>query len=150
MTIKQKKFVENILAGDNQTQAAIKAGYKPKNARIRASENVSKSNIKAHLDQRIAEIEANTEITIAYIQAEHERLKRLAESKNKLDVATTNVQSLGKTIAAYADKSIDTVDYNDKTSADNELESLKARIKRLEELEKMPDGIEGRPEIKIA
>lgn len=103
MTIKQKKFVENYIKGDNATQAAIKAGYKPKNARIRASENVTKSNIKSEIDKRKAEIEAKTNITVESIQKEHQYYQKLAEEKGDLSTATANLVAKGRTIAAYSD-----------------------------------------------
>ena len=45
LTNKQKRFCEEYLIDLNATQAAIRAGYKPKNARSSASENLTKPDI---------------------------------------------------------------------------------------------------------
>lgn len=131
MTFKQKKFVENLISGDNQTQAAIKAGYKPKNARIRASENVTKSNIKAELDKRKAEIEQKTNITVESIQQEHARYQLLAESKGDLSTATANLIAKGKTVCAYSDNINTTNDLKPNKLTDAEREELRLMSERI-------------------
>jgi len=110
MTLKQKRFVENILAGENGTNAVKKAGYGRKNkiitdktAQVIASENLSKPIIKAEINKRMAKIEEKTGITIKYIQDEHLRLMALCEENRDRTNLTTNLVSLGKTIGAYQD-----------------------------------------------
>lgn len=46
LTPKQARFVHEYLVDLNATQAAIRAGYKPSNARQIAADNLSKANIQ--------------------------------------------------------------------------------------------------------
>jgi phage terminase small subunit len=103
MTIKQKKYIEAKLRGDNGTQAAIKAGYSPKSARKIASENQTKPDIISEIDKGIARIEAKTNITIEFIQKEHARIQLLAEEKGDISTANACLTAIGKTIGAYRD-----------------------------------------------
>ena len=101
LTVKQKRFVENILTSDNQTQAAIKAGYKPESARITASENLTKDNIKSEINKRTAEIEAKTDITLQEVIENARYLINLGKEKqNGTDISNGNKQ-LGEMIAAF-------------------------------------------------
>ena len=63
MTPKQKKFVDEYLIDLNATQAAIRAGYAEKNARITAAKNLTKVNIKKEIEHRMKDREKRTEIT---------------------------------------------------------------------------------------
>ena len=103
LTIKQKRFIENILVDGNGTKAAIDAGYSAKTAKEIASENLTKPTIKAEIDKRIAQIENKTELSIKTCQAEHDELKALAIAKGDLACATSNVVAKYKTIGAYID-----------------------------------------------
>ena len=57
LTAKQQRFCDEYLIDLNGAQAAIRAGYSEKNARVIASENLSKPNIKAYIEKRMAEKE---------------------------------------------------------------------------------------------
>ena len=57
LTAKQQRFCDEYLIDLNATQAAIRAGYSEKTARIIASENITKPNIKAYIQQRMDEKE---------------------------------------------------------------------------------------------
>ena len=46
LNARQKSFCEYYVVSGNATEAAIKAGYKEKNARFIGSENLTKANIK--------------------------------------------------------------------------------------------------------
>ena len=58
MTKKQKLFCDEYLIDLNATQAAIRAGYSEKTARVIGAENLTKPALKAYIDQRMAEKEA--------------------------------------------------------------------------------------------
>src|ERR1035437_3654608 len=45
LTAKQDRFVQEFLVDLNATQAAIRAGYSPKTARVMAAENLTKPDI---------------------------------------------------------------------------------------------------------
>jgi len=55
LTPKQAAFVREYLIDLNATQAAIRAGYKPKNAKQTATENLSKPIISAAIADVLAE-----------------------------------------------------------------------------------------------
>jgi phage terminase small subunit len=58
LTAKQQRFCDEYLIDLNATQAAIRAGYSEKTARVIATENLTKPAIKEYIDQRMAEMEA--------------------------------------------------------------------------------------------
>jgi phage terminase, small subunit len=51
LNARQKAFCEYYVACGNATEAAIKAGYKEKNARFIGSENLTKANIKKYIEE---------------------------------------------------------------------------------------------------
>lgn len=57
LTAKQKRFCDEYLIDLNATQAAIRAGYSQKTAKVIGSENLSKPAIKEYIDERMAEKE---------------------------------------------------------------------------------------------
>ena len=58
LTAKQQRFCDEYLIDLNATQAAIRAGYSEKTARVIGQENLLKPAIKEYIDQRMAEKEA--------------------------------------------------------------------------------------------
>jgi phage terminase small subunit len=58
MTAKQQRFCDEYLIDLNATQAAIRAGYSEKSARVIANENLTKPYIKEYIEKRMAEKEA--------------------------------------------------------------------------------------------
>lgn len=63
LTDKQKRFCEEYLVDLNATQAAIRAGYKPKTARSQGQRLLTKVDIQQHLQQLMGERSERTEIT---------------------------------------------------------------------------------------
>ena len=59
LTQKQRLFADEYIKSGNATQAAVKAGYNVKNARVIGAQNLSKLNIKAYIDTKMAEIESH-------------------------------------------------------------------------------------------
>ena len=57
MTAKQQRFCDEYLIDLNATQAAIRAGYSEKTARVIAAENMSKPIIREYIDKRLADKE---------------------------------------------------------------------------------------------
>lgn len=57
MTNKQKRFCDEYLVDLNATQAAIRAGYSKKTAKVIGNENLTKPYLKAYIDERMAEKE---------------------------------------------------------------------------------------------
>ena len=63
LTEKQKRFADEYIKSGNATQAAIKAGYSKKTAKIVASQNLTKLNVKNYIDERMRTIENNRIMT---------------------------------------------------------------------------------------
>jgi phage terminase small subunit len=57
MTAKQQRFCDEYLIDMNATQAAIRAGYSKKTARVIGQENLLKPAIKEYIEKRMAEKE---------------------------------------------------------------------------------------------
>lgn len=58
LTAKQKRFCDEYLIDLNATQAAIRAGYSKKTARVIGQQNLSKLAVKNYIDERMKEKEA--------------------------------------------------------------------------------------------
>lgn len=63
LTNKQKKFIREYLIDLNATQAAIRAGYSPKTAKVIATQNLSKLYIKNEIEKQQLKLQEKTEIT---------------------------------------------------------------------------------------
>lgn len=57
LTEKQKRFADYYIETGNMTEAAIKAGYSKKTARVIGQENLLKPAIKNYIDERLKELE---------------------------------------------------------------------------------------------
>jgi phage terminase small subunit len=71
---KQARFVEEYLTDFNGAQAAIRAGYSPKTARVQASKMLAKVSIREALLRRRQEITDANELTPEKVIAELERI----------------------------------------------------------------------------
>ena len=60
MTDKQKRFCEEYLIDCNATQAAIRAGYSAKTAKVIGAENLTKPDIKNYIDERMQQLQSET------------------------------------------------------------------------------------------
>ena len=58
LNARQKAFCEYYVASGNATEAAIKAGYKEKNARKVGSENLTKTDIKSYVKELMDKAES--------------------------------------------------------------------------------------------
>lgn len=57
LTEKQKRFCDEYLIDLNATQAAIRAGYSKKTAKIIGNENLTKPYLKNYIEQQLKKIE---------------------------------------------------------------------------------------------
>ena len=57
LTPKQKAFCDYYIQTGNATEAAKKAGYSKKNARIIGAQNLTNLNVSAYISERMAEID---------------------------------------------------------------------------------------------
>jgi phage terminase small subunit len=105
LTIKQKRFAVEYVKGDcgNATEAAIKAGYKEKTARIIASENLTKPNIKAEISRLRAAVEKKDLLSI------YERKKifaEIAQGKRPARAVKTETKEDGSTLKIYMEPGV--------------------------------------------
>lgn len=70
LTPKQAAFVHEYLVDLNATQAAIRAGYKEKNARAMAAENLSKPDIQKAIQEARDAREKRSMITVEWVLAQ--------------------------------------------------------------------------------
>ena len=59
LTAKQQRFCDEYLIDLNATQAAIRAGYSEKTAKVIGCENLTKPDIKKYIEERMEEKEKN-------------------------------------------------------------------------------------------
>ncbi|ATO43317.1 terminase small subunit [Loigolactobacillus coryniformis] len=85
LTVKQQKFVDAFVELGNATQAALRAGYKPKAAAQQGAENLKKPYIKIAIDNRLAKIQSSK---IADQTEVLEYLTRVLRGKEKETVVT--------------------------------------------------------------
>lgn len=142
MTERQKRFCDEYLIDLNATQAAIRAGYSQKSARVIATENLAKPYISAYIEKRMAEKEkaliADQDEVLKYLSSvlrgqsmseelvvegvgdgcsEARRVSKAPSEKDRLRAA----ELLGKRYGLYTDKieaDVDTelrisIDYGD-------------------------------------
>ena len=64
MTPRQKRFIEEYLIDQNGTQAAIRAGYAPKNARTTGAKLLAHSNIAKSLAEKQREASEKASVTL--------------------------------------------------------------------------------------
>ena len=125
MTEKQKRFCDEYLVDLNGTQAAIRAGYSEKTAKVIAAENLTKPNIRKYIDERMAEKEkeliADQDEVLKYLTAvlrgksqseivvvenigdftsEARRIQKAPDEKERLKAA----ELLGKRYNLFSDK----------------------------------------------
>ncbi|WP_180116443.1 terminase small subunit [Acinetobacter sp. YH12140] len=67
LTPKQQRFVEEYLIDLNATQAAIRAGYSEKTAKVIAAQNLSKLNIQEAIQEAQNKLSERTGITQEYV-----------------------------------------------------------------------------------
>ena len=67
LTPKQQRFVDEYLIDLNATQAAIRAGYSIKTAKVIAAQNLSKLNIQKAIQEAQNKLQERTEITQDYV-----------------------------------------------------------------------------------
>ena len=144
---KQQRFCDEYLVDLNATQAAIRAGYSEKTARVIGAENLTKPAVKEYVEKRMKEKEealiANQDEVLKYLtsvlrgesrasvvvvestgdfMSEARELQKAPDEKERLKAA----ELLGKRYSLFTDKvqqEVDmdltiTVDYGDEEDED--------------------------------
>lgn len=145
LTPKQKAFADYYIETGNATEAAIKAGYSKKTARVIGQENLTKPAIKTYIDEtmekladkRIAKAEEVLEYLTRVIRGEETEQVVVTENigdfmsearvvnkelsaKDKIKAA----ELLGKRYRLFVDKVEQKVDVNSTTKLDSILQQL--------------------------
>ena len=99
---KQEKFCTEYLACGNATEAALRAGYSPKNARIIAAENLSKLNIQ----ERIKELrqQAASSKVLSYQEKREWIADRLRDPEERSDIKAKLVDLDNKMEGVYINR----------------------------------------------
>lgn len=136
LTPKQKAFCEEYLIDLNATQAAIRAGYKPRTAKEIGCENLTKPNIRAYIDKAIAERSRRTGINQDRVIRELARIAFVnANDVIDIDEATLKQGATEDDTAAIASVKVKTIPTKDGEGTEREIK-LTDKLKALELLGK--------------
>jgi len=78
LTQKQETFCVKYFELGNGTEAAIQAGYNPRNARVIASQNLTKINIKVRIEELRQKVE---DASVMDVRERQQRLTEIARAK---------------------------------------------------------------------
>ncbi|HCQ5570148.1 TPA: terminase small subunit [Clostridioides difficile] len=87
LTEKQKRFCDYYIETGNATEAAIKAGYSEKTAKVIGAENLTKPYLKSYIDERIGQLESNR---IADAKEVMEYLTKIVRNEAKEEVVVVS------------------------------------------------------------
>lgn len=88
---------------NNGTQSAIKAGFKPKGARVQACRLLTKPNIIKALEDIKAETKAELDVTVAEIVSNARWQIEYGKAKGDSQALARGNDQLGRIIGAYTD-----------------------------------------------
>ena len=105
LTLKQKRFADEYIISGNATEAAIKAGYAKKSARVTASKLLTNANISEYIKSRMEELQDEKILTQKQVLV---MLSEIASGQAKETmVVTTKIAQLipdaktGKSVKVY-------------------------------------------------
>ncbi len=101
LTEKQKRFCEEYLIDLNAAQAAVRAGYAEKNARVIAAQNLSKLNIQQYIAELRGAQSERTGITAADVLRELNAVA-MAETELKGSDKMKALELLGRHLGMFA------------------------------------------------
>lgn len=87
LTEKQKRFCDYYIETGNATEAAIKAGYSEKTAKVIGAENLTKPYLKSYIDERIGQLESSR---IADAKEVMEYLTKIVRNEAKEEVVVVS------------------------------------------------------------
>ena len=129
LTERQKRFVDEYVITGNATEAAKRAGYKEKTARVTGQENLLKPAIKAAIDAKLKEIKSHKTATA---QEVIEFLTSVMRGEITEQVVTTESVAVGVSRVKLVDKP---PSINDRTKAADQLLKRFGKPVKLEEKE---------------
>ena len=90
LTEKQKRFADYYIETGNKTEAAVKAGYSKKTARVIGQENLLKPAVKNYIDEKL------TEMSSKRIASANEVMELLTSAaRGELEEEVVVVESVG-------------------------------------------------------
>ncbi|MCC0700351.1 terminase small subunit [Clostridioides sp. ZZV15-6383] len=87
LTEKQKRFCDYYIETGNATEAAIRAGYSEKTAKVIGAENLTKPYLKSYIDEKLKEFESNR---IADAKEVMEYLTKIVRNEAKEEVVVVS------------------------------------------------------------
>lgn len=103
LTIKQKKFVKAVASGTSATEAAIKAGYSKRSAKVTASRTLTRANVQAALEKEIDSAAKKAGVSPEWV---YKSLKHLHDFNSQIVVKDDNDEMINAPVALDATKSI--------------------------------------------
>lgn len=105
MTPKQKAFADYYIECGNATEAAIKAGYSKKTAKVIGCENLTKPYLSEYIKERLAEIESKRIASIEEVMRFYTAVMRGTEKDQfGLDAALKERLDAGKELMKRLEK----------------------------------------------
>lgn len=103
LTVKQKKFVKAIASGTSATEAAIKAGYSKRSAKVTASRTLTRANVQVALEKEIDSAAKKAGVSPEWV---YKSLKHLHDFNSQIVVKDDNDEMINAPVALDATKSI--------------------------------------------
>ncbi len=104
LTPKQQRFVEEYLIDLNATQAAIRAGYSEKTAKVIAAQNLSKLNVQKAIEEAQEKLSNKAQVTVEMVvQGLLNEAKDLSEGSTQ-SARVSAWAHLGKHLGMFKDK----------------------------------------------
>nr|DAJ79833.1 MAG TPA: Terminase small subunit [Bacteriophage sp.] len=103
LTVKQKKFVKAIASGKSATEAAIKAGYSKRSAKVTACRALTKTNIVKAVEKEVDSAAKKAGVSPEWV---YKSLKHLHDFNSQIVVKDDNDEMINAPVALDATKSI--------------------------------------------
>jgi phage terminase small subunit len=131
LSAKQELFCKEYLVDLNATQAAVRAGYSVKTARVIGGENLLKPAIALFIQQAMAARSESTGITACYVLEGIKDLTDILVAGEDPKSAYKGYELLGKHLALFSDKVDHTSSDGSMASDGLSKEERQARIQAL-------------------
>lgn len=103
LTVKQKKFVKAIASGKSATEAAIKAGYSKRSAKVTASRALTKANIVKAVEKEVDSAAKKAGVSPEWV---YKSLKHLHDFNSQVVSKDDGDEMINAPVALDATKSI--------------------------------------------
>ncbi len=103
LTVKQKKFVKAIASGTSATEAAIKAGYSKRSAKVTASRTLTRANVQVALEKEIDSAAKKAGVSPEWV---YKSLKHLHDFNSQVVSKDDGDEMINAPVALDATKSI--------------------------------------------